>query len=83
MVALLAALVGCSVHEPISIEPGPVPEAFLEEKKESVVKQIGGRWWEQFEDKVLNNLMDEVLIPSVNHFLISAVRRAVINNLQL
>jgi len=66
MVALLAALVGCSVHEPISIEPGPVPEAFLEEKKESVVKHIGGRWWEQFEDKVLNNLMDEALINNLD-----------------
>ncbi|MFC1827515.1 efflux transporter outer membrane subunit [Thermodesulfobacteriota bacterium] len=66
MVVLLAALVGCSVHEPISIEPGPVPEAFLEEKKESVVKQIGGRWWEQFEDKVLNNLMDEALVNNLD-----------------
>ncbi len=64
--ALLAALSGCSVHEPISIEPGPVPEAYLEVGKETVVKQIGGRWWEQFEDPVLNSLMDEALVNNLD-----------------
>jgi NodT family efflux transporter outer membrane factor (OMF) lipoprotein len=63
---ILATFVGCSVHEPLSIEPGPVPEAFLEEKKESVVKQIGGRWWEQFDDMVLNSLMDETLVNNLD-----------------
>ncbi len=58
-VSVLTVLIGCSVHEPLSLEPGPVPEAYLEEKKETVVKQIGGKWWEQFEDQVLNNLVDE------------------------
>jgi NodT family efflux transporter outer membrane factor (OMF) lipoprotein len=66
IVAMLAALVGCSVHEPISIKPNQVPESYLEEKKASVVKQIGGRWWEQFEDKVLNSLMDEVLANNLD-----------------
>jgi len=66
MLAMLTALVGCSVHEPISIEPGPVPEAFLEEKKERIEKQIGGRWWEQFEDQKLNNLMDEALVNNLD-----------------
>lgn len=63
---ILASLVGCSVHESISIEPGPVPQVFLEEKKESVVKQIGGRWWEQFNDLVLNSLMDEALVNNLD-----------------
>ena len=66
VVLVLAALIGCSVHEPLSLEPGPVPEAYLEEKKETVVKQIGGRWWEQFEDKVLNSLMDEALVNNLD-----------------
>ena len=65
-VSVLTVLIGCSVHEPLSLEPGPVPEAYLEEKKETVVKQIGGRWWEQFEDKVLNSLMDEALLNNLD-----------------
>jgi len=66
IVLLLNVLIGCSVHKPISLEPGPVPEAYLEEKKETLVRQIGGRWWEQFEDKKLNSLMEEALVNNLD-----------------
>ena len=66
IIAMLAALFGCSVHKPLALEPGPVPEAYLEEKKETLVQQIGGRWWEQFEDEILNSLMDEALVNNLD-----------------
>ena len=66
MVLTLAALIGCSVHEPISIDPGPLPEAYLEEKNKKVVNWIGGRWWEQFGDQELNNLMHEALANNLD-----------------
>lgn len=59
-------LVGCSVHEPIALEPGPVPEAYLSEQKDVVVRQLGGRWWELFQDDHLNELMDETLTGNLD-----------------
>ncbi|MDX1777193.1 MAG: efflux transporter outer membrane subunit, partial [Desulfobulbales bacterium] len=55
-----------SVHEPIALAPGPVPETFLEEQKNAVVRQIGGRWWELFNDTVLNGLMEEALAHNLD-----------------
>ena len=58
---MLLITAGCSVHEPISIEPGPLPESFLEQEKDAIVVQIGGKWWEKFGDAKLNSLMEEAL----------------------
>lgn len=58
---MLLITAGCSVHERITPDPGPLPGAYLEQKKEAIVIQIGGKWWEKIGDAKLNSLMEEVL----------------------
>jgi NodT family efflux transporter outer membrane factor (OMF) lipoprotein len=57
---------GCSVHERITPDPGAIPESYLEQKKEAIVMQIGGKWWEKIGDAKLNSLMEEALVNNLD-----------------
>ena len=57
---------GCSVHEPIAVDPGPLPESYIEQEKEALVTQIGGKWWEKIGDAKLNSLMEEALVNNLD-----------------
>jgi len=51
---------GCSVHKTQSVElPVTVPESFIEAERSFSNNEIIGKWWNVFEDKKLNSLMDE------------------------
>jgi NodT family efflux transporter outer membrane factor (OMF) lipoprotein len=62
----VVGITGCSVHEPIAIEPIQIPDSYLEEEKEAIVAQIGGKWWEKFGDEKLNSLMEEALVNNLD-----------------
>ena len=53
---ILFIAAGCSVHERLIPDPGAIPESYLEQEKEAIVAQIGGKWWEKFGDAKLNSL---------------------------
>jgi NodT family efflux transporter outer membrane factor (OMF) lipoprotein len=66
IMAVMLNTVGCSVHDPIAVDPGPVPDIYLEEVKAEAISVIGGKWWDRFEDPVLNSLMEETLVNNLD-----------------
>ena len=58
---------GCSIHRKQAITlPSPVPESFARQEKPPVESPPIGRWWEAFEDEVLNELMKEALATNLD-----------------
>lgn len=56
--ALLMLLAGCSLHQPTRVEPFSPPATYLE-ADDSAGEPLQ-RWWLEFNDPVLNRLMDEL-----------------------
>ena len=63
---MLFITAGCSVHERITPDPGPIPESYLEQEKKAIAILIGGKWWEKIGDAKLNSLMEEALVNNLD-----------------
>ena len=66
LLSLMLITAGCSVHQRITPDPGPIPESYLEQEKKALVTQIGGKWWEKIGDAKLNSLMEEALVNNLD-----------------
>ncbi len=66
-VLLVTFFSGCSIHRPQTVTlPSPVPDSFAREEGPPAESLPIGRWWETFEDEVLNDLMKEALANNLD-----------------
>ncbi len=66
-ILLVTWLSGCSVHRQQAVlPPSPVPDTFVRQKGPPVESLPIGRWWETFQDEVLNDLMKEALANNLD-----------------
>ena len=65
--ASIFLLAGCSVHHIREVTPpGTPPSRFAESPKGTAGKILQGKWWELFEDRKLNDLMDEAFARNLD-----------------
>jgi NodT family efflux transporter outer membrane factor (OMF) lipoprotein len=58
---------GCSIHRPQTVTlPSAVPDSFVRQEGPPVESLPIGRWWETFQDEVLNDLMKEALTNNLD-----------------
>jgi NodT family efflux transporter outer membrane factor (OMF) lipoprotein len=66
-ILLVTFFSGCSIHRKQAITPpSPVPDSFAREEGLPAESLPIGRWWETFEDEVLNDLMKEALTNNLD-----------------
>ena len=63
---LISLLTGCSVHQRTPPEVGALPAAFLEKHAAIPFYQDIDRWWESFDNPMLNSLIEETLENNLN-----------------
>ena len=60
-VAMLSAMVGCTLHEPSPVTlPVEPPPGYLESRESGMTNAPTERWWLAFQDEQLNRLMEEL-----------------------
>jgi len=60
-VAMLSAMVGCTLHEPSPVTlPVDPPPGYLESREGGMTNAPTERWWLAFQDEQLNRLMEEL-----------------------
>jgi len=62
---IVLILAGCSPHKPSPISPPENMPAFFSEGHDPGTPDLD-RWWEQFEDEVLNELMEQVFTENLD-----------------
>ncbi len=66
-ILLTTVFSGCGIHRPQAVNPpSPVPESFARQEGPPVESLPIGRWWETFQDKVLNDLMKEAIANNLD-----------------
>jgi len=66
-VLLVTLFSGCSVHRKQAVTlPSPVPDSFARGEGSPADSLPIGRWWETFDDEVLNDLMKEALANNLD-----------------
>ena len=58
---------GCSIHRQQAVTvPSPVPDSFVRQEGPPAESLPIGRWWETFQDQVVNDLMKEALANNLD-----------------
>jgi len=66
-VLLVTLFSGCSIHRKQAVTlPSPVPDSFARGEGSPADSLPIGRWWETFDDEVLNDLMKEALANNLD-----------------